>query len=131
MVCGQSYAEAKAIVVPYCWSGQFSHYDAFEYLDLHGFSYQHWYRHHRFKLAPIESDANRLAERSPWPIPTPFANAHILLTRGEEMGHWVAMNSDGEIFDPVRGRGKRISEYDVMQIIGIWELAGRRDKGKE
>jgi len=116
MICGHTYQEAKAKVVPHCWGGQFTHYDAFEYFNLHGFSYQHWYRHTRFILPEHDSI---FPERSPWPIATPFADFHMLLTRGD-IGHWVAMDFTGEIYDPVRGRGKKIEEYEVMQIIGVW-----------
>ena len=119
MVCEQSYEAVKGKVVPYCWSVQFTHYDAFEYLNLHGFSYQHWYRHARF-IVP-KQDAI-FPEREPWPIPTPLAESHILLTRGVEMGHWVAMDSFGEVFDPVRGAGRSIGQYEVQLIIGVWKV---------
>lgn len=118
MVCGHSYAEAKAKVASHCWDGRFTHYDAFEYLNLHGFSYQHWYRSARFMR--LTEDGNFL-ERITWPIKTPLADAHILLTRGPEMDHWTAMDDKGEVFDPARGRGKQIQEYEIMQIIAAWE----------
>jgi len=118
MVCGQTYGEVKAKVVPHCWGGQFSFYDVFEYLNLNSYSYQHWYQHARFLLP--DQDAI-FPERTPWPIVTPFAEAHILLTRGREIGHWVAMSADGEVFDPVHGRGRNIGQYEVQQIIGAWQ----------
>jgi len=118
MVCGQGYAEAKAKVSDHCWGGQFTHYDAFEYLNLHGFSYQHWYKHARF----VKPEKDTFPVREPWPPPLPIAAAHIILTRGDAMGHWVAMDEKGEVFDPIRGRGRRIGDYDVMQVIGIWKV---------
>ena len=124
MVCGHTYVEAKSKVVPHCWSGSFSHFDAFEYLNLHGFSYQQWYRHARFI---IPETGSIFPERVSWPILSPFAQAHILLTRGAQMGHWVAMNDAGEIFDPIRGRGKQISDYEVLQIIGVYAAKGASD----
>jgi hypothetical protein len=72
------------------------------------------------KIEKTESGDQRSSPRELWPIRTPFAESHILLTRGTDMGHWVAMDDKGEIFDPVRGRGKQIAEYDVSQIVGIW-----------
>lgn len=121
MICGESYAQVKAKVGRMMWNGHCTHYEMFGYLSQAGFSYQQWTGWNPNKEEASDGGAGcTYAKRHPWPIPTPFAPAHILLTRGPEMGHWVAMDSEGEIFDPIRGRGKAIAEYDVQQIIGTW-----------
>jgi hypothetical protein len=122
MVCGETYEQTKSKMgdAAFCWEGSFTHYALTQYLAEAGFCYQFWWAYDQFKMQADERGSRQSSPRVIWPIPTPFAEAHILLTRGEEMGHWVAMDDQGEIFDPVRGRGKSIGEYDVTQIVGAW-----------
>jgi hypothetical protein len=120
MICGELYEDVKRKMISWCWEGSFTHYALAQYLAEAGFCYQFWWGYDQFKMQPTESGGERSSPREIWPISTPFAQAHIMLTRGTEMGHWVAMDDKGEVFDPVRGRGKHIDEYDVTQIVGIW-----------
>jgi len=86
------------------------------YLASQGFSYAKFWHYDQFRDDP---ETGNFAKVDKWPLP-PFAPAHILLTKNEAMNHYVAMASDGEVLDPVFGRGRRIGDYDVLEMIGVW-----------
>jgi hypothetical protein len=121
MVTGKSYLAVKSETAD-LWKEGGSDYRINQYLADHGFAVQYHYHYDQFKIEATEEHGTRYGLKDgPWPLP-PFAPAHILLTRNEVMSHWIVMGPDGEILDPVFGRGRDTSQYEVTKMIGIWKV---------
>lgn len=69
--------------------------------------------------------AGKYVQREPWP-PRPFAPTHIVLLEATRDWHFVAMNSDGEVFDPWKQERKSLAHPDYKRIswvMGLWHIA--------
>lgn len=121
MVTEQPYAHVKAETAD-LWKEGGSDYRLNQYLADHGFAVQYQYEYDQFKIEATDSGGTRYAKKdAPWPL-SPWAPVHILLTRNEVMSHWVVMSGNGEIFDPVYGRGRSVGQYEVTKMIGCWKV---------